>query len=198
ALLSRFYDVQRGRVLVGGCDVRELPQAALRRAMGVVLQEPFLFAGPVIDNLTLSRPTVSRADAIAAAYFVQADTFIRRLPQGYDTPLGERGGALSTGQKQLLALARALAQNPEMLLVLDEATANVDSETEHLIHGALERLVRGRTSVIIAHRLSTIRHADRILVLRQGRQLALGTHSELLATCAYYRRLCEMLALNPA
>lgn len=198
ALLSRFYEFQRGVVRLDGIDVREYPLQELRRRIGVVMQEPFLFAGTIADNIALFDPTMPRARIEEAARFVNAHDFIMRRPRGYDAPVMERGAGLSTGQKQLIALARAIAHNPDILLILDEATANVDTETERLIQEALSRLMKGRTSLIIAHRLSTIRHADLILVLRQGRLVESGTHRELLERGGYYARLYEYLLHAPS
>jgi ABC-type multidrug transport system fused ATPase/permease subunit len=192
SLLSRFYDVQKGQVLVDGHDVRDLPQADLRRQVGVVLQDPFLFTGSIASNIRLKDARISDADIREAARYVHADEFISRLPEGYATPVLERGAGLSVGQKQLIAFARAVAFNPAMLLVLDEATANVDTETEWLIQQALERLMDGRTSIVIAHRLSTIRQVDRILVLHKGRLVEAGSHAELLALNGLYARLYEL------
>ena len=160
------------------------------------MQEPFIFSASVADNIGLLDPALSREAIEEAARYANADGFIRRLPRGYDTVLNERGGGLSAGQKQLLALARAMAQNREALLILDEATANVDSETEALIQDAIRRVMKNRTGIIIAHRLSTIRHAHRILVLYQGQLVAQGAHDELLRQDGYYRRLYRYLALN--
>jgi ATP-binding cassette subfamily B protein len=192
ALLARFYDVQRGAILVDGHDVREVAQAELRRHIGVVLQDPFIFSGTIAGNIRLHEERISDERVRAAARFVNADGFISELPQGYDTPVRERGAGLSVGQKQLLAFARALAFNPEILLVLDEATSSVDTETEALIQDALARLMKGRTSIIIAHRLSTIRNVDRIIVLHKGRVVEQGTHEELLAKAGIYRNLYEL------
>lgn len=192
SLVSRFYDVQRGSVRIDGRDVREYDQVALRRHVGIVLQDPFLFSGTVRSNITLNDPAISLERVTEAAKFVNAHGFIERLPQGYDTPVRERGAGFSTGQKQLIAFARALVQNPDILLVLDEATANVDTETEALIQDALEKLMQGRTSIIIAHRLSTIQNVDRIMVMKKGQLLEQGNHFELLQQGGYYRTLYEL------
>ncbi len=192
SLLSRFYDVQKGQVLVDGVDVRDLPQAELRRQVGVVLQDPFLFTGTVAHNIRLNDTRITDTDVRQAAEYVHADAFISALPDGYQTAVKERGAGLSVGQKQLIAFARAVAFNPAMLLVLDEATSNVDTETEWFIQQALQRLMQGRTSIIIAHRLSTIRQVDRILVLHKGRLVEEGSHAELLARSGLYSRLYEL------
>jgi ATP-binding cassette, subfamily B, multidrug efflux pump len=196
SLLMRFYDIRQGRIALGGADVRAVRQQELRRRFGTVRQDPFVFSATVAENIGLMDPDLPREAIEAAARHVNADGFIRKLPEGYDTRLNERGAGLSAGQKQLLALARVMAQNREAILVLDEATANVDSETEALIQDALRRVMAGRTGIVIAHRLSTIRHADRILVLQQGRLAAQGRHEDLLRQDGYYRRLCRYLALE--
>jgi ATP-binding cassette subfamily B multidrug efflux pump len=192
SLISRFYDVQRGRILLDGVDIREIRQSDLRRHVGVVLQDPFIFAGTIASNIRLNDTTISDERVRAAARFVNADKFVDRLPNGYDTAVTERGSMLSVGQKQLLAFARAIAFNPEILLVLDEATSSVDTETEHLIQDALQKLMSGRTSIIIAHRLSTIQNVDRIIVLHKGLVVESGTHRELLAERGVYHRLYEL------
>ncbi len=191
SLLTRFYDVQQGSVTVDGHDVRTLSRRDLRRHIGVILQDPFIFTGTVAENIALGEP-MARSRIEAAARAVNADRFIRRLPQGYDQPLHERGSDLSTGQKQLIAFARALAFDPAVLMVLDEATANVDTTTEAIIQDSLKTLMQGRTSIIIAHRLSTIRHVDRIVVLHRGRVVETGSHAELLARGGVYFRLYEL------
>ncbi len=192
SLVSRFYDVQRGAVKIDGRDVKDYDQVELRRHVGIVLQDPFLFSGTVRSNITLGDEGITHEQVVEAARFVNADGFISRLPQGYDTPVRERGAGFSTGQKQLIAFARALVQNPDILLVLDEATANVDTETEELIQDALKKLMQGRTSIIIAHRLSTIQDVDRIMVMRKGKLIEQGDHFDLLEQGGYYRKLYEL------
>lgn len=192
SLISRFYDVQRGRILLDGVDLREMRQRDVRRHVGVVLQDPFIFAGTVASNIRLNDLSITDEQVRWAARFVNADTFIGRLPDGYDTVVTERGSTLSVGQKQLLAFARAIAFNPEIMLVLDEATSSVDTETERLIQDALQKLMRGRTSIVIAHRLSTIQNVDRIIVLHKGRLVEAGSHRDLLAQRGVYHRLYEL------
>jgi ATP-binding cassette subfamily B protein len=189
-LLDRLYDVQRGRILVDGVDVRDWDPAALRRRIAVVLQDVFLFSGPVQTNITLGRPDIPRAAVEASAVHVNADGFIRRLG-GYEARIRERGSNLSGGQRQLLAFARALAHDPA-ILVLDEATSSVDPETEWLVQDALGKLLEDRTALVIAHRLSTIESADRIVVLHRGELREEGTHAELLARGGIYARLYRM------
>jgi len=178
-LLIRLYDVQQGRILLDGVDVRDYDLRDLRRRVGIVLQDTFLFAGTVESNISLDDPGISAEQIRRAARTVRADRFIERLPAGYAEPVRERGSNFSVGQKQLLSFARAVAFDPAVL-VLDEATASVDAETEHDIREALMRLLAGRTSIVIAHRLATVRDADRVLVLHHGRLIEHGTHEELL------------------
>jgi ATP-binding cassette subfamily B protein len=192
SLLSRFYDVQRGAILVDGVDIRQMAQADLRRHIGAVLQDPFIFSGTIASNIRLGDSTITDEQMRRAAQFVNAAPFIEALPRGYDEEVRERGAGLSVGQKQLVAFARAIAFNPEILLILDEATSSVDTETEALIQDALAKLMHGRTSVIIAHRLSTIRDVDRIIVLHKGRLVEEGRHEDLLARNGYYKRLYEL------
>ncbi|CAA9441981.1 MAG: Heterodimeric efflux ABC transporter, permease/ATP-binding subunit 2 [uncultured Rubrobacteraceae bacterium] len=189
-LLSRFYDPTSGTVRVDGEDLSTVRGSSLRRHMGVVLQDTFLFTGTIKENIRYGRPDATDEEIVAAATTVGADDFIRRFPEGYETQVRERGGRLSAGERQLVAFARALLANPE-LLVLDEATSSVDLATEARIEKALDNLLAGRTSIVIAHRLSTVRRADRILVMGEGHILEEGTHADLIARPSAYRRLHE-------
>lgn len=188
-LLARFYDVNEGRVLIDGVDVREIGLADLRRYVTVVPQNPYCFDGTVADNLRLFNPAISDDEMIAAAKMACAHRFIERLPGAYDFQLLPGGANLSQGQKQLLALARALIHNPNSILVLDEATSSIDTETEAMIQEGLEHVLKGRTSLVIAHRLSTIREVDRILVMKNGQLIEDGSHAELLALDGLYAQL---------
>jgi ATP-binding cassette subfamily B protein len=191
-LLNRFYDVQRGDIVIDGVSVRDLRQRELRRQVGMVLQDPFIFTDSVLENVRLRDQTIPAAQVEAAAQQVGADIFINRMPLGYESHLAERGANLSTGQKQLIALARVAAFDPKIVLVMDEATASIDPETEATLQRSMREVMTGRTSIIIAHRLNTIRHVDRILVLQQGEVVEEGTHAELLARGGTYARLYEL------
>jgi len=190
SLVPRFYDATRGRVLVDGVDVRDVRLSSLRRAIGVISQDPFLFSATVRENIAFGRGDLSDEEVRRAAEAAQAHEFIERLPKGYDTVIGERGITLSGGQRQRIAIARALAVDPR-ILVLDDATASVDATTEARIRAGLRSAMEGRTTLIIAHRLSTIALADEIVVLDDGRVAARGTHDELLETSAVYREIYE-------
>jgi ATP-binding cassette subfamily B protein len=191
SLLLRFYDVQQGAVRIDGVDVREMNLQKLRRRCGVVLQDPFLFSGTIADNIRLGSAHVTREAVESAAEEVNVADFILSLPEGFDSMLQERGNTLSTGQKQLVSFARALAHNPR-ILILDEATSSVDTETEFRVREALTRLVEGRTSLIVAHRLSTIQRADKIIVMHKGKVREMGTHQQLLGARGLYWKLYQL------
>jgi len=184
-LLPRFYDVTGGSVKIDGLDVRDVQAASLRRQIGIVLQDTFLFSTTVMENIRFGKPDASDADVMAAAQLARADAFIDRLPDKYNTVLGERGSGLSQGQRQLIAIARAALADPR-ILILDEATSSVDTRTERLIQQAFDKLLAGRTSFVIAHRLSTIRNANQVLVLNHGEIIERGTHNQLLEKHGFY------------
>lgn len=191
SILGRFYDIQKGSIKLDDTDIRDYKLAALRSNMGVVLQDVFLFAGSVYENITLRNETITREQVERAAKLVGAHHFISKLPGGYDYLVMERGATLSMGQRQLISFVRALVYNPQ-ILILDEATSSIDSESEALIQHAIEELVKGRTSIVIAHRLSTIRHAHKIMVLDKGELKEFGSHQQLLALNGYYKKLYDM------
>lgn len=190
-LLPRFYDPTAGRILIDGQNLRELDYRTLRRSMGIVSQDIFLFNASVRENIAYGYPMATEEQILAAAQLANAYDFILQLPQGFDTVIGDRGVMLSGGQRQRIAIARALIQDPE-ILILDEATSALDTVSEHLVQAAIEHLSRDRTTLVIAHRLSTVKKADQIAVLDQGRVIELGSHDQLLAKNGYYARLCEM------
>ena len=195
-LTARFYEIEKGEVTVDGYDVRSVTQQSLRHQIGIVPQDPFLFSGSIEDNIRYGHLEASHQEVIKAAKTAGAHNFIAHLQHGYNTPVGERGGNLSAGQRQLVCLARAILANPP-ILILDEATSNVDTNTERIMQKSLRRLVQGRTCLIIAHRLSTVTHADRIIVLEQGKIAEVGSHQELLAKQGLYYNMVEALsALN--
>ncbi|KAF0240838.1 MAG: ATP-binding cassette subfamily B bacterial [bacterium] len=191
SLLMRFYDIQKGQILLDGVDIRELDLGELRQVFGIVLQDVFLFSGNIANNITLGNTSISETTMLAAAKEVHADNFISLLKDGYRAELTERGSTLSVGQRQLLSFARALAFDPK-ILILDEATSSIDTETEILIRDAVKKLLTGRTSVIIAHRLSTIQNADKIIVMHKGQLREIGNHQELLAKRGIYYKLYQL------
>lgn len=196
-LLPRFYDVTQGRVLIDGRDVRDVTIESLRRHIGIVLQETTLFTGTIRDNIAFGRPEATLDDVTAVARAAAAHEFIMEFPQGYDTPVGERGATLSGGQKQRIAIARALLMDPR-ILVLDDSTSSVDFQTEKLIQRALDKLMKGRTSFVIAQRISTVREADQILVMDKGRIVARGKHEELMETSEIYADICTSQLMGAA
>ncbi|MNQ45796.1 putative ABC transporter ATP-binding protein [compost metagenome] len=194
-LICRFYDVSEGAILLDGVDIRSFAVSDYRRNIGLVLQEPFLFFGTIAENIAYGKPHATRQDIIAAARAAHAHEFILRLPQGYDSMVGERGQGLSGGERQRISIARALLIDPR-ILIMDEATSSVDSETEKEIQKALDNLVQGRTTIAIAHRLSTLHRADRLVVLDRGQVVEVGSHDELMAKEGAYFRLYEAQARN--
>ena len=188
SVLTRFYELQGGSISIDGHNITEIRKDDLRRQLGIVLQDVFLFSGTVMDNIRYGGLEASDEECVAAAKLANADGFIRRLPKGYETRVSERGSNLSQGQRQLLSIARAILADPS-ILVLDEATSSVDTRTERQIQEALLRLMEGRTSFVIAHRLSTIRNADLVLVIDNGEIVERGTHDELLEKRGFYYRL---------
>ena len=194
-LIGRYFDIQKGQILIDGIDIHEIDLDVLRGAIGQVQQDVFIFTGNIKSNISLNNEAISPDDVRRAAEIVNADPFIQKLPHGYDEPVTERGSTLSAGQRQLLSFARTLAYDPK-ILVLDEATANIDTETETLITQALARLMDGRTTIMVAHRLSTIQHADKIIVMHHGEIKESGTHQELLAKDGLYKKLYELQLMD--
>lgn len=194
-LIGRYFDIQKGQILIDGIDIHEIDLDVLRGAIGQVQQDVFIFTGDIKSNISLNNEAISPNDVRRAAEIVNADPFIQKLPHGYDEPVTERGSTLSAGQRQLLSFARTLAYDPK-ILVLDEATANIDTETETLITQALARLMDGRTTIMVAHRLSTIQHADKIIVMHHGEIKESGTHQELLAKDGLYKKLYELQLMD--
>lgn len=194
-LIGRYFDIQKGQILIDGIDIHEIDLDVLRGAIGQVQQDVFIFTGDIKSNISLNNEAISPDDVRRAAEIVNADPFIQKLPHGYDEPVTERGSTLSAGQRQLLSFARTLAYDPK-ILVLDEATANIDTETETLITQALARLMNGRTTIMVAHRLSTIQHADKIIVMHHGEIKESGTHQELLAKDGLYKKLYELQLMD--
>ena len=190
-LIGRYFDIQKGQILIDGVDIKDIDLDVLRGAIGQVQQDVFIFTGDIKSNISLHNEAISMEEIKRAAHISGADSFIEKLPHGYDEPVTERGSTLSAGQRQLLSFARTLAYNPT-ILVLDEATANIDTETESLITQALARLMQGRTTIMVAHRLSTIQHADKIIVMHYGQIKESGTHQELLAHNGLYKNLYEL------
>jgi ATP-binding cassette subfamily B protein len=190
-LLSRFYDINKGQIFIDGHDLQEYEINALRSKIGVVLQDVFLFSDTIMQNITLGNPTITREKVIEAAELVGARKFIERLPGGFDYNVMERGATLSVGQRQLISFVRAMVYDPR-IIVLDEATSSVDTETEELIQQAIEKMMKGRTSIVIAHRLSTIQKASKIIVLDKGEIKEQGTHEELLQQEGFYTQLYRM------
>ncbi|MGN9057237.1 ABC transporter ATP-binding protein [Bariatricus sp. HCP28S3_A7] len=194
-LIGRYFDIQKGEILIDGVNIRDIDTDVLRRAIGQVQQDVFIFTGDIKNNISLNNEEISLEQIHTAAQTVGADSFIQKLPGGYDEPVTERGSTLSAGQRQLLSFARTLAYDPT-ILVLDEATANIDTETESLITNALERLMEGRTTIMVAHRLSTIQHADKIIVMHHGEIREQGSHQELLHKNGLYRKLYDLQLVN--
>ena len=189
-LLMRFYDPQQGTITLDGMNTREMARGDLRRCVGMVLQDTWLMSGTIRDNIAMGKPDATLEEIQEAAKKAHADSFIRRMPQGYDTQVGEGGGSLSQGQKQLLCIARVMLCLPPML-ILDEATSSIDTRTEMKVQNAFQTMMEGRTSFIVAHRLSTIQNADVILVMRDGQIIEQGTHQELLAKRGFYEQLYQ-------
>ncbi|HZH58729.1 MAG TPA: ATP-binding cassette domain-containing protein, partial [Metabacillus sp.] len=189
-LINRFYDIQRGKITLDGVNIKDVHLSELRKHVGIIQQDSFVFSGTVFDNIRLNQLDITDEEIVRVAKSVNIDTFFRSLPQQYHTVLGEQGTVLSTGQNQLLSFLRAIIANPKVL-ILDEATANIDTDTEAVVQQTLKRISKNRTTIIIAHRLSTIQHADKIIVLSKGKIIEMGTHQELLREQKTYYHLCK-------
>jgi len=187
-LLSRFYNIEEGQIFIDGQDIMKVTLKSLRGQMGIMLQDSFLFTGTIADNIRYGKPGASDEEIRTAAKLIGADAFIEKLPMGYDTPVTERGGGISQGERQLLAFTRTLISQPR-ILILDEATSSIDTSTEQLVQAGIHTLMKGRTSFIIAHRLSTIRDCTRIMVIDNGRIVEIGTHSDLMAMKGQYYQM---------
>ena len=194
-LIMRFYDIKNGRITIDGVDIRDLSRESLHNTVGMVLQDAWIFTGTIADNIGYSKPNATREEIEYVAKLAMADHFIRTLPNGYDTMLNRGGDDLSQGQRQLITIARAFLADPS-ILILDEATANVDTRTEVEVQKAMNTLLKGRTSIVIAHRLSTIKNADFLLVVENGTIVEQGTHDELMALNGYYKKLYENYAVG--
>ena len=190
-LLPRFYDVTEGQILIDGIDIRKIKLHDLNQLMGIVTQESILFNDTIFNNIAFGNKTASREEVIAAAKIANADEFIVKLSDGYDTNIGDRGSKLSGGQRQRLSIARAVLKNPP-ILILDEATSALDTESEKLVQDAIHKLMQNRTSIVIAHRLSTIQHADTIVVMQDGKIIEQGKHAELISMNGTYKKLTDM------
>src|SRR5690606_4568920 len=188
-LINRFYDIQHGSITLDGVSIKDVGIKELRKHVGIIQQDSFVFSGTVFDNIRLNNTTISKDDMIQAAKSVGIDPFFKNLPNQYETLLGEQGTVLSTGQRQLLSFLRAMITNPD-ILILDEATANIDTETEIVVQDTLKKISKNRTTIIIAHRLSTIQHADKIIVLDKGKIVEMGDHTSLVQQRGVYYRLC--------
>jgi subfamily B ATP-binding cassette protein MsbA len=190
-MVPRFHDPLEGAITLDGTDIREFTRESLLANIAIVTQEPFLFNTSIRENIAYGKPDATHEEIVAAAEAANIDEFIQTLPAGYDTVVGESGGKLSGGQRQRLTIARAIVRDAR-ILILDEATSNLDTESERLVQGALEHLMRGRTTLVIAHRLSTVQHADKICVMQDGRIVEVGNHEQLMASESLYRRLYDL------
>lgn len=191
SLITRLYDIQKGQILIDGIDIRDMKKEDLRRNVATVLQDVFLFAGDIEENIRLNEDSITHSKVVESCRYVNADKFIEKLPEGYNSPVNEKGTTFSQGERQLIAFARAIAFDPP-ILVLDEATSNIDTETESLIQDALNKITKNRTTIVVAHRLSTIKNSDKIIVMHKGRIREIGTHEELLQKESLYYNLYKL------